>query len=170
METHKISGKAILADINAGMTDSALMEKQHLSEHNLHIVFQKQLDMRVLKQEDLQKRQERILPAEVVIGRSPEEQGEPPGTQKESSPVCKTSNPQEIKPRASESLDTRGQTSTDLWREYGDAPVLHEPLNTNEASSHPQQTDVFKKASMEGSQPEAATDRHPRQGHIPLLF
>jgi hypothetical protein len=56
METHKISAKEILADIKAGMDNSALMKKYGLSDKGLQSIFKKLMDMGVLKQEELEKR------------------------------------------------------------------------------------------------------------------
>ncbi len=55
-ETRQISAKAILADIKAGMDDTALMKKYQLSDKGLQSIFKKLVDAGVLKQEELEKR------------------------------------------------------------------------------------------------------------------
>jgi hypothetical protein len=52
----QINVKAFIADLRAGMDDSALMQKYELSEKGLESVFRKLLDAGVLKQEELDRR------------------------------------------------------------------------------------------------------------------
>ena len=56
MEKRELSAKEILADIKAGMSDSELMQKHHLSEKGLESAFTKLVEMRALKQAELQNR------------------------------------------------------------------------------------------------------------------
>jgi len=54
--TLEVPDEAFLADVKAGMTYSALMEKWELSETSMKEVFKRLLDIEVLKKEELEKR------------------------------------------------------------------------------------------------------------------
>jgi rubrerythrin len=56
MAKRTLNAKELLADIKEGMDDARLMEKYRLSGDRLQIVFEKLVDMGLLKRHDLDKR------------------------------------------------------------------------------------------------------------------
>jgi rubrerythrin len=56
MAKRTMNAKELLADIKEGMNDARLMEKYRLSGDRLQIVFEKLVDMGLLKRHDLDKR------------------------------------------------------------------------------------------------------------------